>query len=423
MSMRFGRLSLAVVLLVLLALAAGRSIRLVAADLLYRKGTPESVQSAIELEPGRALYHTGNGELRAAAGEDPESSFRRAAELKPDDAYIRMRLGLRAEAAGEFSEAEQQLLAAARVSRKYEPRWTLANYYYRRGTEKQFWRWAGEALVMSFGDRTALLDLCWRMDPTGVRLSGVIPGSRGVQLDYAGLLMGKQKWSAAEAILASQAVAATENELPRFLNAIDHLITTGRVNGAVSVWNALGAGGATPYPPLDSLGGPWITNGRFSNAMIGAGFDWRLRSQPDVYVSRRYPTGLRIELSGRQPGECEILHQYVAVPDGMTFQLDYEFRLSASGFGGATNQSGLVWRVMDMAGKMLTESAPMAAEESGVGGTAFRVPAGTGCVRLVLAHRRASGSVRMEGTVNLERVTLVLQKAESEEWGRIPQKP
>jgi len=61
---------------------------------------------------------------------------------------------------GRLQEAERCLLEAARRSRKYEPRWALTNFYFRRGRAEEFRRWAGEAVKISYGDLTPLFDLC-----------------------------------------------------------------------------------------------------------------------------------------------------------------------------------------------------------------------------------------------------------------------
>ena len=56
--------------------------------------------------------------------------------------------------------AERWLLDAARVDRQYEPRWTLANFYFRQQKMDDFWKWMRAALEVSYGDRVAAFDLC-----------------------------------------------------------------------------------------------------------------------------------------------------------------------------------------------------------------------------------------------------------------------
>ena len=44
---------------------------------------------------------------------------------------------------------------AARVDRTFDPRWTLANYYFRRQNWDEFWKWMRAAAEMSYGDRSS----------------------------------------------------------------------------------------------------------------------------------------------------------------------------------------------------------------------------------------------------------------------------
>ena len=54
------------------------------------------------------------------------------------------------------------MLDAARGDRQYEPRWTLANFYFRQQRTDAFWTWVRAALEVSYGDRDAAFDLCWK---------------------------------------------------------------------------------------------------------------------------------------------------------------------------------------------------------------------------------------------------------------------
>ena len=58
------------------------------------------------------------------------------------DANAWIGMGLEEELSGNFQAAERYLLHAAAISREYVPRWTLANYYFRRENATRFWPWA-----------------------------------------------------------------------------------------------------------------------------------------------------------------------------------------------------------------------------------------------------------------------------------------
>src|SRR5690242_16815482 len=125
-------------LLAALAVASYWSCRLAWADQLSRSADPVSVARAVRLAPGNEEFHLRVARALDKRGEDPTLALESAAALNPFDAGVWMRLGLRAEMRGDFDGAERDLLQAARISRQFEPRWTLANYYLRRNDPASF---------------------------------------------------------------------------------------------------------------------------------------------------------------------------------------------------------------------------------------------------------------------------------------------
>src|SRR6185437_12999593 len=75
---------------------------------------------------------------------------------------------------------------------QFEPRWTLANFYYRRGNEAEFWKWMRRALEVSYGDRTPAFDLCWRVTPDAKEiLARAIPDRHDPLAAYLRYLVAK----------------------------------------------------------------------------------------------------------------------------------------------------------------------------------------------------------------------------------------
>src|SRR6185295_9927412 len=138
-------------------------IRLALADTAFRKRTPQSVARALEILPDRANYLLFRAQQMDYDGENSTSLLERAARMNPLSSAPRIRLGLSAEARGDLSGAEKWLLDAASVDRQFEPRWTLANFYFRRERRSEFWKWMRAALEVSYGDRSLAFNLCWRM--------------------------------------------------------------------------------------------------------------------------------------------------------------------------------------------------------------------------------------------------------------------
>ncbi len=391
----------------LLLLAGYRSARLAVADLQYRKNLEASAREAIRLEPRNALYYTGLSELLERQGRDPRPTLRQAAALKPEDADIRIRLGLGAEMAGDLKEAERELLEAARRSRKYAPRWALTNFYFRRGDEANLWRWASEALSWSYGDRTPLFELCSQFSPNAEFLwSRVVPSRRPVLQNFVTFLIGKEEFTAATSLAEKLAETATSQEEGYFLDITDRLLGARHFAEALVIWNSITSRGLLPYEALDPGGTAVVTNPEIDNQPLGRGFDWRIVEVPGVHAARVAPAGLRIWLSGEQPERCEPLFQFIPLESSGTYHLTCRYTFSRSSMTIADAPTGLRWEI-EAAGNGLS---PIAASgfliptKEGSLGLTFRVPKGVTAGRLVLVHERPRGATRVEGTLILSEV-------------------
>jgi hypothetical protein len=152
------------------------SIQLARADAESRKGTAAGVARAVELAPLDTAYLSLQALQVEYAGGDADALLERIARITPDAAAPRIRLGLDAEARGDTASAERWLLDAARVDHQFEPRWTLANFYFRQQKTDAFWTWIRAALEVSYGSRDAVFDLCWKASPdASVILARAIP--------------------------------------------------------------------------------------------------------------------------------------------------------------------------------------------------------------------------------------------------------
>ena len=392
-------------LLVAAALGSGVgaywSARLAYAEILYNRGTAESVARAAGLEPGDAQYGKRRAELAEGAGQDTvaEEALEAALRAKPGDAETLIKLGLRAEMRNDFAAAERKLLEAARQDRGYDPRWSLANYYFRRRDGNSFWKWARAACEMAH-EPAPLFQLLWNYtDDSGEILNRAIPGRPELLRQYLGFLVDGPHWEAADAVTRRILKRPGTEDAPVLMAYCDRLLNAKRGREALGLWNALASRGLRGGGPVDAERGP--VNG-LSDGLGDHGFDWRLAAVDGVTASED-ALGVRLSFSGEEPEVCEPLWQYVMLKGGTRYQMRFEYATS-----GVAEGSGLRWRVEDLTGEpaAMAESEDLAHEDWREGSVEFTIPTGMLLGRVVLSYRRAPGTTRVEGSIRLRGITL-----------------
>jgi len=371
-------------LLILMA-AAFYSVRLAMADAAFRKQTPEGVARALEIVPDRANYLLLRALQLEYDGADSTALLERAARVNPLSSEPRIRLGLAAETRGDFGKAETWLLDAAQVDRQFEPRWTLANFYFRRERWDEFWRWMRAALEMSYGDRRLAFDLCWRVSQdSSVVLSRAIPEEHDVLATYLSYVM-EQHGEAVAPVALKLAALGKAADVPRLESACDVLIGSGRLAEARELWRQLGHRQTA-----------LLTNGDFAVEPIGHGFDWRLAHPPGV-TDISLGGAHRVLFSGKQPEACEVLRQFAVLEAGKRYALHWEARTR-----GLVSATGIEWR----AGK--AHGVVENADEWRAGSVDFT--ASTDLTTIALGYQRPPGEVRAEGSIEIRNVSLVEQR-------------
>jgi len=412
----------ALISLALLAAATWFSIHLAAADAQFQRRTPESVAGAIAIEPRNTDYLAVRALQLDYDGADSTLLLERAVQLSPLSSSPRIRLGLAGEIRGDSDAAETWLLDAARVDRQFEPRWTLANFYFRRATTaasgneaaspfgnqsaERFWNVMREALAVSYGDRRPAFDLCWRlgdassmqatkMDATAI-LDRAIPDRREVLAAYLQYTLDSHP-DAAGPVALKLARFGDSSDRPLLLAACDRLIvarpdeahrsehdTAHDAALALRLWSAIGY--AAPAGTF---------NGSFTTTPLNHGFDWRLLESPGVvHTALDQPrSARRIALDGRQPESCALLTQIVNLESHARYTLRWEARTS-----GFSAPAGIEWRIADLHANIGPSDAPAA-------GSALFV-ATSELVPLTLYYQRPSGQARAEGLIELSRVSI-----------------
>jgi tetratricopeptide (TPR) repeat protein len=372
----------AIAALLVIAIAGIFSIRLGIADQAFRRQTPEGVARALRILPDNANYLMMRALQLDYDGADTTSLFERAAHVNPLSSAPRIRLGLAAETRGDLAAAEKWLLDAARVDRQFEPRWTLANFYFRSGRRNEFWKWMRAALEVSYGDRRLAYELCWRMtqDPDEIATRG-IPAQHDVLATYIIYVMGEHHEAVGKAAM-SLAALHNHEDVSLLEGACDQLIADGKVVEARELWARLGRQGAG-----------LITDGEFQTEPSGHGFDWRpAHSQGITHL--QVSGASRVLLSGTQPESCELLRRYVALEPGKWYSLRWEARTRDF-----SSPTGIKWSAGTAMGALEK------AEDWRDGAVEFK--AMTNLMPLVLEYHRPTGRARAEGWIELRKVSLV----------------
>ena len=391
--------------LALLGVAAFWSLRLAWADRLSRAEDPQTVTRAARLSPGNADFRVKLARALNTSGGDSHSALQAAALLNPADARVWMRLGLNAEMRGDYVTAERHLLAATRVSRLFEPRSTLAGYYFRRGDAAHFWPWVQQALLMGNGDLDPVFALCWKVtSDAGMILNQAIPERRAVLNPYLRFLLQEHRLDAAAAVAHKLVGIGTEADRPELLALIDRQLQARETPAALETWNRMCWRRILPYAPLNPENGASLTDGAFAADSTGGGFAWHLDSAPGVACGRNTsPRYVWLSFSGAQPARYEPLSEYLVVAPGAHYRLRYLYRTSDW-----APESGISWQVLDTAGgaQLIARSPWLSSPEWKTDETRFTAPASNPLVRLVLTYQSAPGATRIEGSVLLRRVEL-----------------
>lgn len=367
----------ALAVLLALTVAAWFAITLGRADAEFRRGTPESVARAIQLAPRNAAYLSQQALQVEYDGGDPRPLLEEIARINPASSAPRIRLGLDAEVRGDLAGAERWLLDAAHVDHQYEPRWTLANFYFRQQKMVDFWKWIRSALEVSYGDRTPAFDLCERAGlDTQTILTRAIPDQHPI---LAAFLWYLNAYKPNDAGLAAERLAPYRDpsDLPTLHATLDNLVKFGDRQAAREIWHTLG------YPEPTTP----VFNPDFGPPRIGHGFDWQMIQQPGVAYVRLDAPSLRISFNAMQPESCELLRQYVGVHAGKRYILRWESRGIAS---------GLTWRI---GGDSPTLRA---GSDWNPGQLVFTATEDA----LTLNYNRPLGHPRVEGSVELRHVTI-----------------
>lgn len=361
--------------------------------------TPEALEAACRLDPGRADCRAAVARAREEQAADAGREWGRVLELNPRSASYLAQAALAAEFRGDIRGAERLLLQAARYNRLWLPRWSLANFYYRQGRLEEFRRWAALAFERAYGDRTALFRLC---RAAGVEDGVMLEEMLGTDAENLGAWVGYLAMEGPVEALPAAAVKyidkAPGEAVWRVNGAIRALLRAGHGGEAAGLWSAMSRRGWIPYPEW-SEAAPLVNPG-FRRPVPGAGLDWEVAHGAGFEVIPGVPPGgIKITFSGRQPERVELLAQEVLLRGGQAWRLEFEYQTPGIG-AGATS---LGWRL----GGVEAAVGRLSSEEWTRGAVVWEVPEGLQVLRLGLWSERPRGQARHEGELRLRGVSLL----------------
>ncbi len=326
-------------------------------------------------------------------------ALRRVIQVDPRRSSAWIALGLSAEQAGDWSEAEQALIEAAHVDRQYLPAWTLANFYFRRGAHEAFWRWARPAALLTYDDYRPLLRLTSAFEADPARVLNRLGDGIALERGYILYLIGVNRLEAAQQVarrLAARRPPDSPTDRGRFTELAERSIRAGQVGPALEFWNAFHA------PGLDPVRGPVLTNAEFANAPTGEGFDWRMwqgREGCPATSGVWIPRQIRFHFSGGQNEDCGLLQQTLPVTTRTAYRLRFEYRTE-----GLAGSIGLHWTF----DKVRSPESLAASEQWSFAEATFH-SGSAGLATLEFRYHRDPGTIRQEGSVLLRNVQMELQ--------------
>jgi tetratricopeptide (TPR) repeat protein len=369
------------------------SFKLAAADYQLKKDTEVSIRKAIRWAPDDA-----DGYMRLAQFDRDHARelLLQAVHVNRYNAQARIELGLQYEADGDFRSAETALLGAYDVDHTYLPRWTLANYYFRRANMPQFWEWARKAAEMPSDEMGPLFALCMRVSPDPDKISAAILSDKPELVrQYIDFLLANDK-TPAVANVAPRLLRTgdPESDRPLLFSVVNRLVASADANSANTLWHLL-------------IAHHWVVadltlpnNPKFSRQPLPVSFDWDL---PEYAGLHSWPgaSGLEAEFTGSQPEDCIVAEQALVMTPGK-YALTNAY--SATNIPPAT---GLRWQIIDAkSGATLAQSSDLSSSDHQQSTMAFSIPEGASFITLRLAYRRAIGTPRIAGLLVVKSVNI-----------------
>jgi len=375
------------------------------ADWLSHRGTLEGARKSVGLAPGNSVYLEHAAEVAEASGGNGILFRERAAIANPLDSANWITLATRAEIENRSGEAERDLLRAYSADHQFEPRWSLANFYFRRGDRERALEWGRKTLEFGSGDLSAVFQLLWNVSGNGTEiLEKAIPSRPLVLGQYLQYLDGSGRLGDASGVAQRLVPIARTEEQDALAMHCSRCLDAGRVDEAVAAWNGMIARGLLNGDLIKPEAGKPLENANFARNFTGVGFDWSEPKVEDVVVQRQPETsGIRIAFFAHAPENCGILGEYIVLSPHRKYRLQY--RYETTGMSGA----GIRWLISVRTTRtVLTTLGPPDAADSAEHTVVsqFETPPACRLATIELRYDREPGTVRPQGSIRFSHLEL-----------------
>jgi tetratricopeptide (TPR) repeat protein len=362
-------------------------------DALFLQGTAESVRAAIRLEPDCWWCYVQLARLDESSAERfLETSLR----LNRYDSDAAIDLGLRYESEGNFQRAEELLLQAFEVDRTFVPRWSLANFYFRRDNLPAFWVWVHRAMETPADDLGGLFELCWRVSPDPKALAAnLVEDNPDVVRQYIVFLIGKNQPAAAvNPALTLLRTGSQDSDQTLLFTLLDKLIHANDPIDANALWNRLIS---LRWVVADAK---FPNNPQFSREPLPVDFDWNFPAYSGLH-SWPGAIGLEAEFTGDEPENCVIAEQTIFLPAG-DYRLESSYRTR-----NILPDTGIQWQILEAnSDDILESSASLSSDPPARVILPFVVRPEEQLLRLRLTYNRSVGTTKVSGTLVVTSVNI-----------------
>ncbi len=364
-----------------------------AADVTFRLDTPESIARAASMTPGNAEYW-----LRLSQRSHAPKALERALSLNPRDSRVLIEAGLNAELDGDQVRAGKLLLDAAMQDKGWLPRWSLANFYFRREQPSGFWQWGRSAAAVSTGmDLKPLFRLATNLVDNPETISGKLLPDRAEPLRefVTYVIQGDPKETRGLASVSRRLLqcGVQSPDTNYVVAVVERFIQTKQGAPARELWQAL----------VDRGWLPASKGQEFDAKPLGEAFDWRMYPVDGIVVSSN-PGAITVSFSGKQPDSWSAVQRVACVEPHARYRLKLQY--STEGIS-TSGPSGLRWRILDeVTGKELGRSAPLVAADLPREQILEFEAADSQLVRMQFLSEREPGTMRTNGAIRLSAAEL-----------------